>query len=71
MCSRLSASAPIPPRMPKMNCVKSGGVDEAAVQEVREGVEMADVVALELEPGSVFAEADRGSARCRRTCCGR
>ena len=39
----------MPPRMPKIVCTKSGGFDQPAVEEMGQVVEVADVVALELE----------------------
>ena len=39
----------MPPRMPNTVCTNSGGFDQAAIEEMREIVEMAGVVAFELE----------------------
>ena len=43
----------MPPRRPKTDCTKNGAFDEAAVGEVRQVVEVGDVVALELEARAV------------------
>ena len=47
-------------------------LDQPAVEEMRQIVEMADVVALELEAGAAALARDpSGCARCPRRCCGR
>ena len=50
---RLSGSGPMPPRMPKMSLHEQRRLDEPAIEEMRQVVEVADVVALELEPRAV------------------
>ena len=39
----------MPPRMPKIDCTNSGGLTRTASRKCGKVVEMADVVALELE----------------------
>ena len=55
MSRRLSTSAPMPPRMPKISCTNSG-VLRARLEEVGELVEVADVVAFELETRAGLAQ---------------
>ena len=45
----------MPPRMPNTDWMNSGGVKQTAIEEMRGRVEMADVVALELEARAVLA----------------
>jgi hypothetical protein len=50
---------PMPPRMPNTDWTKKGGLTRPRVDEMGERVEMADVVALELEARAV------GRTSCR------
>lgn len=45
----------MPPRIPNTDCTKIGPLDQTALGEMRQIVEMADVVALELEARAVVA----------------
>jgi hypothetical protein len=49
----------MPPRRPKTLWTKRGGLMRPRSTKVREGVEVADVVALDLEAGAVLAQVVR------------
>ena len=55
-CIRFSTSGPMPPRIPNTLWMKSGGSITPASTKWASVVEMADVVALELEAGALLAQ---------------
>ena len=59
MWTRFSVSGPIPPRIPKIVWTNSGGLTRPRSSEVGQVVEVAHVVALELEPRPALVAESR------------
>ena len=68
MCMTSSGCGPMPPRMPNTDWTKKRRLDQPAIDEMRQRVEMADVVALDLEARAVLGAGGQDVFDVLRRC---